>query len=329
MGATLKPNKFLQNVSIAHFQADELYVARKVFPIVQVDLQSSYYLKFNKGDLARDDMRDKPKFGKVQPALMGQTEDTYFCREKQFILGIDQIGANNTKRMGVPGIQDAYAAKARIAAEKVNIHLDTMFADNYFKAGVWSNELTGVTTTPGSNQFIQFDNANSDPVALINKLKRDMQRNGRRMPNKLTLGAAVYDALLEHPGIVERIKYSGSTANPAIVNEKVLAQLFGVEDVLVLQSTYNAALPGEEDNMQYIGDEKSVLLSYAPNAATIDTPSAGYIFMWDMGLGGSMYYVANWEGEEGTHTEYVEAMVSADMKVTGDDMGAFLTNVVA
>lgn len=329
MGTTLKPNLYLTNLSIAHFQEDEVYAARKVFPVVQVGLKSANYLIFDKGDLARDDMRDKPLFGKVQPALLGQGESVYSCKEKQILVGIDAIGANNTQRMNVPGVADPRRAKTRVVAEKVNIHLDSLFAKNFFQKGVWTNELKGTADGAGDNEFVQFDNGNSNPIELIDKLKRQIQVNGRRKPNKLTLGTDVFDALKRHPIILERIKYTGTTANPAVVTEKVLAEMFGIEEVKVLEATYNAAAPGEPVNMQFIGDPKSALLSYAPANPQIDEPSAGYIFMWDMGLGGNLYYVNNFEGEDGTHTEYIEGLISVDMKKTGDDLAVFLTDVVA
>lgn len=328
MGRTLKPNKFLTNISIAHFQNDSFYAARKVFPIVRVPLQAAHYNIFGKGDLARDDMRDKPIFGKVEPSIISQSEDTYSCKEKQIILGIDQIGANNTARMGVPGVADPRLAKTRVIAEKMNIHLDAMFANSFFKSGVWSNEYTGTESDNSGKNFIKFDNGNSDPVKLILDLKREMLRQSRRRPNKLTLGANTFDALTQHPAIMERIKYTGTTANPAVVTERVLAELFGVEDVLVLESTYNAAAVGEETKMEFICEPKGALLSYAPSTASIDEPSAGYIFAWDMGLGGDLYYVDSYEGEKGTHTEYVEGMASLDMKKTGDDMAVYLKDCV-
>ena len=43
------------------------------------------------------------------------------------------------------------------------------------------------------------------------------------------------------PSILERIKYQGSEANPANVTANVLAQLFGLDEIAVAESVYNAA----------------------------------------------------------------------------------------
>ena len=62
----------------------------------------------------------------------------------------------------------------------------------------------------------------------------------------------------------------------------MLAQLFGVEKIVVLKSIMNSASMGADEEMQYIGDPNAFLLAYATNAPSIDEPSAGYIFTWDM-----------------------------------------------
>lgn len=326
---TWKPHIYLTNMATAYFAAATDYVAKQIFPIVPVPLSSSYYYQFSKEDLARDDMSRKPQFGKVTPALIGQSEDTYNCKVDQVIIGIDQLSALNYQRTGAPGTADPRTAKVRAATEKTLIHLDAIFARKYFKTGVWNEQRTGVASAPGSTQFIQFDDANSDPISYIDELCTYVKKNGRRRPNGLALGADAYNGLKHNALILDRIKYSGSTANPATVNQNVLAQLFGLDKVLVLESTYNTAAPGAPVDMEYICDSKSALLYYAADAPAIDEPSAGYIFSWDMLGDGSPMPMAQWLGENGTHTEFIEGLMAYDMKVTGQDLGVFLSGCVA
>ncbi|MFR4559654.1 MAG: hypothetical protein ACLT4U_18875, partial [Blautia obeum] len=212
---------------------------------------------------------------------------------------------------------------------QANIHQDRLFAESYFKAGAWKNELSGVdTTSPSTNEFIKFSNANSDPIAFIDSEKTGMNQQTGRMPNRLGLGINVFNALKVHPAILERVKYGGSTANPASVTENVLAQLFGVEKIVVLKSIMNNANMGEDENMQYIGDPDAFLLAYATNAPSIDEPSAGYIFTWDMLGNGQMLPILNYLGENGTHTEYVEGLMATDMHKTSDDLARFYKSAV-
>ena len=323
-----KPNLYLTNMGIAYFQQMP-FVARTLFPIVPVPLQSSYYYKFSRADLARIQVYDKPQFGKVAPAQMGQTDDSYATKVKQIIVGLDQINNLNFQRTNAPGVADPRRARTQFVSEQMNIYLDYVFAQKYFKAGVWANQLTGVASNPTSGQFLQFNDAASDPIAVINNVITDMKRRTRRKPNKIALGALVYDALKIHPDVLERVKYTGTTANPAKVNEQVLAQLFEVDQVVVLESTYNAAGDGETENMQFICDPKGILVCYAPPAPSIDVPSAGYIFAWDMLGDGNWMAIDQFEGEGGTHTDYIEGLISVDMKIVANDCGTYLANAVA
>lgn len=323
-----KSNIYLTNMSMAYFQALEDYVAKAVFPICPVELQTASYYKFSKGDLARDNVQAKPQFGKVPPAQMGMTDETYSCKVDQVIVGIDQISALNYQRSKAPGVADPRRAKVRFVTEQLNNHLDILFARNFFKAGIWTDERAGkATVANAATEFLKFTDTNLDPVEFFDGLKTKVKQNGRRKPNKLALGAEAFNALKTHPAIVERVKYTGSTPNPAKVNTKVLAELFELEQVTVLESTYNAGKLGQTD-MQFICDPKSALLCYATNSPAVDEPSAGYIFTWDMLGSGNYINIDQWEGEDGTHAEFIEGLMSTDMKKTGDDLAVFLKDCV-
>ncbi len=262
---------------------------------------------------------------------MGHTDATYRCEVDQIIVGIDQIGAQNYQRANVPPSIDPRRAKNRFVTDQQLLHLDITFANSFFKSGVWENEFTGIAsggTTASGSQFIKFSDANSDPIKFFDARKRQIRLDGRRMPNKLTLGYDTYLALKEHPDLLERVKYTGSTANPAQVNERVLAELFGVDEIKVLYATYNAAEEGQADDMQFICEPDGALLSYTTPSPRIDEPSAGYIFTWDM-LGNGNYMATDvFEGEGGTHAEFMEGLLSTDMRKTCDDLACYLKGCV-
>lgn len=326
---TWRPNIYLTNVSIAQFQRPDDFVAYKLFPIVPVDQPTSKFYRFSKADLARVNMDRKPAFGTVNPAVWSQDEGNYTCEVYQGLYGVDQISARPFGVAGAPGVADPMVAKARIAAEQTKLFMDLMFAKKFFKAGAWTIEYSGVSTTPSGQQFWQFDNANADPISFVDGLKTDLKREGRRTPNKMALGAETYNGLKHNPTILERIKYSGSSANPATVNQNVLAQLFGVDEVLVMESTYNSAPQGAAANMQYVCDPKGMLLCYTTSAPAIDEPSAGYIFAWDMLGAGQHMAVTNFQGAPGTHSEFVEALCAFDMQQVSTDLAVYCKNCVA
>lgn len=322
-----KPNNYLTNMSVAYFQPDDWFVSPFIFPIVPVQLSTSYYYIFSKGDLARDNVARKPENGKVTPMMFGSTQDLYSCQVDQIIVGLDQIRTLDYQRSGAPGMADPRRARVRIATEQLKLHMDRTFAEGYFKSGIWSNEYTGTSSTPSGKQFYKFNDANFDPVGFFGTLRTEMMKNGRRRPNVLALGVEAYEGLKSNPDILERVKYSGSTANPATINQNVLAQLLEIDRVVVLNSTYNAGGYGTED-MQFICDSKGALLCYAAPNPAVDEASAGYTFAWDM-LGNGQYIAFDqYEGENGTHTEFVEGLMSTTPKKVCDELGVFLTACV-
>ena len=245
------------------------------------------------------------------------------------IMGIDQIRQTDLQRRQGPTIRDPRVQRTKTIAEQANIHQDVIFANGFFKAGVWGNELSGVdNTSPTTGQYIKFSNDNSDPIKFIDEQKTAVNEATGRTPNRLALGAHVFDALKVHPAILERVKYGGSTPNPAMVTENVLAQLFGVEKLVVLKSIMNKAAMGATADMGYIGDPDSFLLAYATNSPSIDEPSAGYIFTWDMLGDGQILPILNYLGAPGTHSEYVEGLMANDMRKTADDLAVFCKEAV-
>lgn len=324
-----RPHTALTNMALAYYQNTKNYFAKAIFPICRVNMSSDNYYIFNKEDLLRDNWRRKPAYGQVTPAVVSERTDTYTVEVDQMIMGIDQIRQTDLQRRQGPSIRDPRQQRTKTIAEQANIHQDLMFAENFFKPGVWANEWEGVDDTNVSGkQFIKFSNHNSDPIQFINAQKTAMHRQTGRTPNKLAIGANVFDALCFHPAILERIKYGGTTANPAQVTENVLAQLFGVEELVVLMSIHNQAKQGKEADMEFIGDPDALLLAYATDAPSVDEPSAGYIFTWDMLGDGQILPIIHRVKDDATHSEEVEGLMATCMKKTADDLAMFCKGVV-
>lgn len=323
------PHQYLSNLCLNYFQNAQGFVSTKLFPIVTTALSTSYYYEFNKGDLARDNMARKPELGAVAPALFGYREQQYKCHVDQVITGISKISALDFERAsGGQGV-DPRRVKARFIAEQMTLHQDILWASKYFNPQSWGTVYQGVDSTPAEGQFLHFNEEGSDPVQFIHQLSTKMALSGLRRPNKMCLGANVLASLKSNPCILERIKYQGSEANPANVTSNVLAQLFGLDEVLVSETVYNAATLGEEDDLNFVCDPNDALLVYVTDMPSLEEPSAGYTFAWDMLGNGNYTPVIHFEGAPETHSEYVEGLLATDHQITCQDLGVYLADVVS
>lgn len=319
------PNRYLSNVAIMHFEGAEL-ASKRIFPICPVDLPSGHFYEFSAADLARDGVQRKPDFGKVAPMVLGHSEQSYSCHVDQILIGVDKIMATAYQRAaGEAG--DLERIRTKTVTEQINLHIELEFAKKFFKADVWNNTWTGAASAnEAQKKFVKWTSASSDPVSFIDARATDIRRAGRRKPNKLALGVDAFVALKNHEAIKDRVKYSGSTSSPAVVNEQCLAQIFGLEEVVVLDATYNAANVGAVD-LKFVNDSKSALLLYAPNQPSIDLPSAGYCFTWLLD-GGDYITIDQIEGDRATHTDFLEGLIAFDMRKTSDALACFMTECV-
>lgn len=324
-----RPNYYLTNMSMSYFEQQGMNVAPSIFPVLPVENSTGHYYIFNKEEIAKDQVKRKPKFGSVAPAVFSHSEDTYSCEVDQIIIGIDNISALNYQRTGAPATIDPRRAKVRQADEQMKLHLDIMFANGFFKPDVWKNVKTGNSTASTAKQFVHFDDANADIVGQFDDMKKEILLAGRRTPNKLALGYKTFKAIKNHPQFLERVTGSGSTPNPALVNEQVIAAVLGIDQVKVLYPTMNDAEIGQEANMKFIFDDNSALLCYATDTPSLEEPSAGYIFTWDMLGNGQYMATSQFDGPGGTHSEFIEGLMATDMKKTSDDLAIFLSGCVS
>ena len=324
-----RPHTALTNMALAYYQNAANYFAKAIFPVCPVNLSSDNFYIFDKEDLLRDSWQRKPAYGQVMPAVVSEHTDTYACEVDQMIMGIDQIRQTDLQRRQGPALKDPRTQRTKTIAEQASIHQDRLFAENFFKSGVWANEWTGKDdTNVTGKEFIKFSNHNSDPIQFIADRKTSMHEQTGRTPNKLAIGANVFNELRLHPAILERVKFGGTTANPAQVTKNVLAQLFEVEELVVLMSIHNQAKMGKEADMKFIGDPNALLLAYATDAPAVDEPSAGYIFTWDMLGDGQILPIIHRVKDDATHSEEVEGLMATCMKKTADDLAIFCKDVV-
>ena len=331
-------NRPLTNISIAYLQDASRFVAGMVFPQVSVGKQSDAYFTYDRGEFNRDEMEERLPGTESAGGTYEIGNDTYYARTRAYHRDVpDQIRANADDPISL----DREATD--FVTQKGLIKREITWAASYFTAGdpgtTWTFDVDGVASSPtaaasfdplnaSNNDKLHWNDASSTPIEDIRQGKRYVLESTGFMPNTLTLGQAVYDALVDHPDVVGRID-RGQTAGAARANLVTLADLFEVDKVLIMSAVQNTAKQGQAAAHSFIGG-KHALLSYAPATPGIMTPSAGYTFNWT-GLVGS--------GNEGMRikrfrmdhleSDRIEIDMSYDQKKISADLGYFFGAIVA
>jgi len=348
-------NALLTDMSAMYAQDAAGFIARDVFPIVPVAKISDRYTVFSRADFNRNLMQKRAPGTLVKTA--GYRVDTvpnYLC--DVWALGRtidDQVRGNADSVFNL----DMEATQLLTTASLINREYNWMAA--FFQPGVWSNMWSGAaaavppypsapaTSTASSYTFMKWSDPNSNPIQDIRTLKRIVQMTCTFRPNRMVIGRPVFDALLDHPDFLDRVKYGQTASKPAQVTLDVLAAIFEMDRVHVSEAiyntaaeaagvdsgaayappTYNAGINAGESNAFMTGPH--VWIGFTPDRPGLNTPACGYTFAWSGYFGAtqageriSSYY---FQPDRSTHVEIESAYVH---KVISADMGGFLQNCI-
>lgn len=318
-------NAPLTNISIAFLQSDTNFIANKVFPNIPVSKQSDRYYTYDRGDFNRDEMQLRaPATPSAGGGYRLDNTPTYFCNRWSFHKDIpDEVRANADVALN----PDREAAL--FITHKALIRREKLFVSNFFTTGKWGTDITGVSGTPSGGQVKKWNDATSTPIVNIRDQKRAIAQSTGFEPNKLVLGRATYDALLNHPEIIDRIKYGQTAGGPAIVNRQTMAALFEVDEILVMNAIENTGVEGQNNSHAFIGGAHA-LLTYATPTPGLMTPTGGYIFSWTglMGSGAEGNRVRSFRMDM-LDADRVEIDFCFDMKLIAGELGVFFNGVGA
>lgn len=232
----------LTDVSIGY--KNDAYIADLLFPTLPVAKQSGKHFVYDKGRFRSNDNKRGSGAPSKEVTLNLTTGNPYFCEDhslKQFVTDED---ADNALPPMDP-YQDATENVTEMHMVAREIELATMLTD--------TAQMTQNATLSGTGQWSDY--SNSDPIADVRTGKQTIHSSIHVDPNVLVLGKQVYDKLIDHPAIVERVKYS----QLGVITPELLARVFDVERVLIAAAGKNTAKEGQSDSMSYIWGKNAVL----------------------------------------------------------------------
>ena len=327
-GVSVKPNRTsahtdspLTNLLTAHYQADDAFIADKVFPTVGVARSTDIFYEIPRGAMNRQQVQERARGAKPTLGGFDYKKQTYSCD----IYAL-KVGVTDEDEVDFDSIIEWDTEATNFLALQCKLNREISWNNKFFKPGVWGTDLTGVASgATTSAQFIQWNDDASDPIADIKAQKTAMLRKTGFMPNVLTLPYEVYDVLCEHPDLIDRVKYGQTPNGPALLNKQALAQLFDVEEILVGYGIQNNANEGADDDHNFIMP-KGALLTYRPKVVGRRTPSAGYNFCWKV-YSDTGFRMRTHRDQEAL-TDFHIMDDAYDQKKVSGDLGVYYANVI-
>jgi Phage major capsid protein E len=323
----------LTQVMIAYAQQSKDFIADKVFPVVPVEHQSDIYYRFGRRAYLQTNAALRAPGTETPGVEWTKTQNTYTAQVWGLHTDIeDQLRSNADANFQFD------TAGTELITQQLLLRRDLQWVSQYFASGIWGETLTGVASnSPTSTQFTQFDIAGSVPIEVFRAAKLRFKRRTGLMPNIAVFSANAYNALLDHPEIIERIKYTQA----GFLTEELIARAIGIDQVLVasaVQATnYDEEIVADTaPTTQWItgassaADANGILLVYAAPRPSRNIPSAGYTFAWNGYLGASA-----WGGQirkfrmEHLRTDRIEIEAAYVCQVVASELGTFLSGCVA
>lgn len=307
-------DRTLTNVSLAFIQAAEGFVASRAFPRLPVSHRSDQYFTYDRGYWNRAEMQKRAPGTESAGSNYDLSTASYSCDVWALHRDIDDQVRSNA---------DAAVQLDRESVEYLTLQnllrQEKEWADNFFTQSVWATDSTPSTL---------WDAANSTPLSDVRTGVRTVQESTGFRPNRMVIGRAVYDALLDNDEIVGRLN-RGQTSGPAMVMRQNLAELFEMDEILVMDAIENTAAEGATNSHSFIGG-KHCLLLYAPSSPGLMTPSAGYTFTWNGLLGGgSLGTNVRRMRMEHLSSDRLEIQSAFDQKLVSSDLGYLIDDAVS
>jgi hypothetical protein len=322
----------LTQIMIAYAQQSKDFIADKVFPVVPVDHQSDFFYKFGRRSYLQTNAALRAPGTETPGVDWTFTKTPFFAPVWGLHTDIeDQLRSNADANFQFD------TAGTELITQQMLLRRDLQWVSTNFASGLWGETLTGVSSTsPTSTQFTQWDIAGSTPIEQFRAARLRFKRRTGMMPNKAVFSTNAYNTLLDHPEIIERIKYTQT----GIVTEQLIARMLEIDEILVasaVQATnYDEEIVADTaPTTQWItgpstGDGNGVLLTYAAPRPSRNTPSAGYTFAWNGYLGASA-----WGGRikkyrmEHIASDRIEIEAAYTCQITAPELGTFMSNCVA
>lgn len=293
----------LTGISIRY--TNDAMIADQVLPVVPVKKESDIYYTYTRN--WRLPQSKRAAGAEANEIDWNVGTGTYTCEEyalKDLIPDRVRNNADNPLDMDVDGTETLN--------ELVQLGREKRVADIVFAAGTYGSQTSALA---GANRWDDY--AGSDPIGDVRTAKATVHAASGKLPNTMIIGYQAYLKLLDHPDVLERIKYT----QKGLITADLLASLFEVDNLLVGKALYDSSLEGATEALGYVWGKK-VALIYAEPSPGIKKVSFGYQFQ------SRGFRTKKWR-EEGRDGDFIETGEIRDEKIVGASTGYLYTTVIS
>lgn len=315
--ANVHIDQFLTELSVGFIQDPGHFVADRVAPILGSAKQSNKIASYNAGDLYRDEMAVRAPGSESAGGGYRVSNDTFFCDVWASHIDVDDMTV-----AAADAPFDLYADATRVLVQRELIKREVRFAADLFTTSLY----TGGTSddVAASSLSGAWDDPSSTPIEDIHDQTNSILLHTGYMANTLVVNNLGWNALKNHPDIVDRVKHTSGD----VVTTDIVARLLGLEQVLVCRATRNTAAEGVTATMASIAGNHALVCYVAPSPG-LWSPSAAYTFAWTGYPGSTDGRLIRRFRIEALRSERIEIESAFDQKLVSGDFGAFIQSVAS
>jgi len=304
----------LSNVAVKYSNDATKYIADKILPLVSVAKQAGLHYTFgNESFRLYDDLRAN---GAPSSRVLSYSTGTaaYYTDTRSLHDVVTEEDRSNADGIISPEIT---TTENLVDMRLVRREYDVAAA--LFNTTTFSGYTAALS---GTDLFDDY--TNSDPIGKLSTARENVRGKIGRPANTLVIGAAVFNALKQHPDILDRIKYTQT----GILTPALLAALLDVSQVLIGEGIYESTNQKQSSTLTDIWG-KFALMCYVAQGSSpnLKKPSLGYIPQWNL-YGGGPYMTKKWY-DDALSGDVIEVTSSYDIVVAAAAAGYLYSTVIA
>jgi hypothetical protein len=300
----------LTNVSVAFRNED--YIADLVAPPVPVRKQSDrYYIYDNERERLRQTNDSRAPGAEANEVNFSLSSDSYYCEDHALVSAVPDEERENADPILQPDID-----RTEFLTDRILLNREIALAEKL-------RTSTDISETE-VDASERWENVDFDPLPALQSARLAVFGACQRRANTIVIPYNAFEVLRNHPKVVERIKYTTT----GVLNEELMAQLLGVERVLVPRSFKNTARKGQAASVVPVWGTNCYVMHVPPRPAARQVALA-YSFVWN-GASGSVNgtLVEKWR-EPGRKADMVRVQKYYDHKIIAGGAGYRLVGVIS